>query len=654
MQKHPCSNCQLAQETCVILPSRRGRYPRKPRQSSAKDGSRSSEGVESLGEPLGQPSGSPVSSRKEASTSGDYAAAAMPTGSGVMAGKSVASASGGSSLFFGESNFLTLVPSKRPVPDTEGPPNSRMSFSMKAASTPQSHSDASPSTNVIHLSQGTERYLREEGALTFPSLQTCLPVIQAYFKWFHPCFPLLDRPSIARKLVSMDISPLLFQAMLFIGATYCDEGAIVSMGFLDRSEAKSLLYTRARLLFHADWEKDQITLIQSLFLMSFWRGESSDVRDVRYWLGAAITLSETCGLHRSTKLTTRDPQVAKIRRRTWWSIYTRERQSAASLGLPMRIRDQDCDIELLTLADLDNDVDDSPLTALGSPTSEHLIYPIKMVDLARLLGNIIDIHFIPGKTPTAQEEIMHLQSALEGWKDSLPISLQRISDEDSPSVWMCLLHLAYNHLRILIYRSGFLRKHENDTKAALGAANQISRIAEDMLERKTLQYGQMHLITSLFAALCIHAINLKTADGIGRRLAENRAQICLLGLKEVQKFWRINNTVLDLFLQYLDESIAKRLRGDGDTSREEGASAVASREGSSAGLMNSDTPAQEIQTEVPDTNSFEDHYFNLLQTNWEGDNAIDDLGFILGTSIQTQSPGGPMQVNGLNFLERWL
>lgn len=292
---------------------------------------------------------------------------------------------------------------------------------------------------------------------------------------------------MARQLVSMDISPLLFQAMLFIGATYCDEGAIVSMGFRDRSEAKSLLYTRARLLFHADWEKDQITLIQSLFLMSFWRGESSDVRDVRYWLGAAITLSETCGLHRSTKLTTRDPQVAKIRRRTWWSIYTRERQSAASLGLPMRIRDQDCDTELLTMADLDNDVDDSPLTALGSPSPEHLIYPIKMVDLARLLGNIIDIHFIPGKTPTAQEEIMHLQSALENWKDSLPINLQRISDEDSPSVWMCLLHLAYNHLRILIYRSGFLRKHENDTKAALGAANQISRIAEDMLERKTLQ-----------------------------------------------------------------------------------------------------------------------------------------------------------------------
>lgn len=164
----------------------------------------------------------------------------------------------------------------------------------------------------------------------------------------------------------------------------------------------------------------------------------------------------------------------------------------------------------------------------------------------------------------------------------------------------------------------------------------------------------MHLITSLFAALCIHAINLKTADGVGRRLAEHRAQICLLGLKEVQKFWRINNTVLDLFLQYLDESIARRLRGDGDTSRDEKTttatiSAAVPRQSSSSGLLAQAAPFQ------PETNSFEDQYFSFLSTNWEGENAIDDLGFILDPQFQAQAPeGGPAQLDGLNFLERWL
>ncbi|KAF3769277.1 hypothetical protein M406DRAFT_287398 [Cryphonectria parasitica EP155] len=679
MQKHPCSNCETGQSDCIILPSKRGRYPRKPRQnSSVKDvGSSGPSRLLASRDPA-------VVSRRGTRRRGPSSLddgrpgtpTAQPTGSGtpgtVVAGSSVAGASSISSssaasgsLFFGESNFLTLVPSRRPGAQLSAD-KGRLSFPINTAlSTPQSTqqqheqpSNSSPSAGIIHLSQGTERYLRDEGALTFPSLQTCLPVIHAYFRWFHPCFPVLDRPSIARRLTTMDISPLLLQAMLFIGATWCDEEAIVAMGFRDRSEAKSLLYTRARLLFHADWERDQITLIQGLFLMSFWRGESSDVRDVRYWLGVVITLAETCGLHRSTKLTTRDPRMARIRRRIWWSVYVRERQSAASLGLPMRIRDEDCDIEPLTSADLQHDQDGSPLTGLGSPTAEHLIYPVKMVELARLLGRVIDIHFIPGRIPTAQEEVAHLQVSLGEWKDSLPIEVTKISGEDTPSVWTCLIHLAYNHLRILIHRNGFLRHDEQDTQAALGAASQVSRIAEDMLDKKTLQYGQMHLITSLFAALCIHSISLKTANGVGRRLAENRAQICLLGLKEVQKSWRINNTVLDLFLQYLDESIARRLGGGGtDTNRDDKINtarspAAVSRESSSAGHL---APKGNDPFEQPETSSFEDQYFNFLSTNWEGENAIDDLGFILDPQFRAQTPaGGPAQLDGLNFLERWL
>lgn len=143
------------------------------------------------------------------------------------------------------------------------------------------------------------RYLRDEGALTLPDLQTCMPALQAYFAWFHPSFPILDRAEITRQLAAMDVSRFLLQAMLFIGTTYCDDATIVAMGFQDRLEAKSVLYHRARLLFHADWEKDEIILIQSIFLMSFWRAGPADVRDVRYWLGVVITLSESYGLHRS-------------------------------------------------------------------------------------------------------------------------------------------------------------------------------------------------------------------------------------------------------------------------------------------------------------------------------------------------------------------
>lgn len=195
-------------------------------------------------------------------------------------------------LFFGESNFLTLVPGER-AGNTQTSDRQRQRLVFPVADTPQSQGEGSG------VSAATMQYLRDEGALNLPDLQTCVPALQAYFTWFHPCFPVVDRADVMRKLASMDISRLLLQAMLFIGATYCDDDTITAMGFADRSEAKGLLYGKARILFHADWEKDRMTLIQSLFLMSFWRGGPSDVRDVRYWLGVVITLAESYGLHRS-------------------------------------------------------------------------------------------------------------------------------------------------------------------------------------------------------------------------------------------------------------------------------------------------------------------------------------------------------------------
>lgn len=208
-------------------------------------------------------------------------------------------------LFFGESNFLTLVPGRARSdegPNHEDDPDgskqkARLLFPITG--TPQSMPEGASPASIGHLSAGTLRYLHDEGALNLPDLQTYIPALQAYFTWFHPCFPILDRADFTHKLANLDVSYLLLQAMLFIGATYCDPVTITSMGFTDRSEAKSLLYTRARLLFHADWEKDQITLIQSLFLMSFWRGGPSEVRDVRYWLGVVIGVAESYGLHRS-------------------------------------------------------------------------------------------------------------------------------------------------------------------------------------------------------------------------------------------------------------------------------------------------------------------------------------------------------------------
>ncbi|KAI5458625.1 fungal-specific transcription factor domain-containing protein [Mariannaea sp. PMI_226] len=658
---HPCSNCRDSGAECEVLPSRRGRYPRKSKRRGNPPsslipetvgdkvvvaGPQSSRSVQSTPALGAEPVSSPRTSRS-VEDARPPARTLSPTTDRAASG----------SLFYGESNFLTLVPGS----PRQGEEPNHIGDSLRSKQrarlvfpTPQSVHDSASPASCDRVSSGTARYLRDEGALTLPDLHTCVPALQAYFDWFHPCFPVLDRADFTRQLESRDVSYLLLQSMLFIGATYCNDDTIISMGFKDRSEAKSLLYTRARLLFHADWERDEITLIQSLFLMSFWKGGRSDVRDVRYWLGVVIGIAESYGLHRSVKFTTNDPHKARLRRRIWWSIYVRERQAAASLGLPSRIRDDDCDIEPLSSSDLESELAIQEASHFGSCKPEHVMYAIKMVEIAKILGRVIDAHFLPGRPASTPEQVDELDQILDTWKKSLPDELERGIEDGNATVWTHLLHLAYNHVRILIHRHSFLKqiKEDENGRIAVAAASRISRIAEDMLSQGTLRYGQMHLITSLFAALCIHAINIKRSVDVARRISEHRAQLCLLGLQEIRKYWRININMLDLFLQYLDVSIANRLKGASHTEGATGLTVVQSPPTSQSqhealqdrsspshgGDARFDFPTPQIQAQ---TKAFEDQYFNMLYGPWEGQNGVIEA-------------DDPMQIESLNLLGRFL
>lgn len=78
--------------------------------------------------------------------------------------------------------------------------------------------------------------------------------------------------------------------------------------------------------------------------------------------------------------------------------------------------------------------------------------------------------------------------------------------------------------------------------------------------RQTFIWADRSSITHTFSALCIHTIHFGRVSGTARRLAEHRAKLCLLGLKELQKSWDLENWVLDLFFRCLDDRTARNLR----------------------------------------------------------------------------------------------
>jgi hypothetical protein len=60
----------------------------------------------------------------------------------------------------------------------------------------------------------------------------------------------------------------------------------------------------------------------------------------------------------------------------------RDRQCSAALGLPIRIRDEDCDIEMLEPSDFEEETQSVYPAFLRTQKREHVLYAIQMAKLA--------------------------------------------------------------------------------------------------------------------------------------------------------------------------------------------------------------------------------------------------------------------------------
>ncbi|KAJ5549672.1 hypothetical protein N7461_004370 [Penicillium sp. DV-2018c] len=468
-------------------------------------------------------------------------------------------------VFLGESSPLTcVVDESRRSPDkghVGSVQKGRLHYSISEinAGTEDNQDSLGPRRKLIH-----DRLTRQ-GALVFPSPAICDILLQAYFDWLHPCFPVLDRPDIQSAYQGGTLSPLLLQSMLFIGVSLCSDAALSTTGFGNRYEAKEAIYERAKDIYDSGWETNTVTKLQSLFLLSFWRGSPTEERDVRFWLGAAISLAQKKGMHVMSKLQFLNAKDQSLWKRIWWALYVRDQQTSAALGLPPRIRDEDCQIADLVPADFEEGEQIAPSKIFRAPPEVHVSYVIGMAQLARLLREVVSSQYLPGRSKLDNSARPMLHRRLVDWESQLPKELRFQMPMNKDAMFLVgMLHMAYNNLYILLYRPLFLQpsgqSSDPEGSVALDAATRSTRILEDMLSENLVQHGPLHLITHTFSSLCILTIHFGRVTGTARKLAEHRAKLCLLGLKELQKSWDLENWVLDLFFRCLDDRTARDLR----------------------------------------------------------------------------------------------
>lgn len=159
-------------------------------------------------------------------------------------------------------------------------------------------------------------------------------------------------------------------------------------------------------------ETDKVVLIQSALLMGFWHSKEDGHAQPWYWIGVAISLCQMLGLHR-------DPDSAKVNsafptrrrpiwRRLWWSCFFRDRWLSLTLGRPLRINLDDCDLPMPSAADLLGDAAELPasITSAYIPNDlpELADYWIVLIKISKLLGEILALSYKPsGSSPTLQQ-----------------------------------------------------------------------------------------------------------------------------------------------------------------------------------------------------------------------------------------------------------
>ncbi|RVX71097.1 hypothetical protein B0A52_03463 [Exophiala mesophila] len=561
MQQKPCWQCRTRNVPCELISSKRGKYVRGPNPKGKTDSASSRTGNVTKTQYTARSTDNHTVTTTTTTTNeketlgqvdGPEMLFARMTEPELLAQNANAVPDQARMLFFGEAlpmgfiiNTICSLDGRLPIVRLHHPVPAKV-----------------PEFPISHLNQDDIERLRAVGALDLPEKEIRDELIRNFFQYIYPGFPVLDRIGFAEQYQKGQSSLLLLQTLFFLATTVCDESLLARAGLPDRLHARQTFYKRAKALYDADYEQDQVTLTSVLFLLSFWWAYPEDQKDSWFWLGAAISLAQSLGLHRTTAQSNLSSKRTSLWRRIWWSIYTRDRHIASSLGRPSRIRDEDCDVLMLTEEDFRDQHPSSVQAELvGTQEPYHVSYFIELVRLAFLLGRVLSIGYTPGRA-WDDEASKLLAADFQQWQCALPLDMfqKPFKEPTEPGFWACMLHLSYHNALILFCRprtiESVTRQDSEGEITVRSSADAVARLSEDLLSSATLRYAQLHIIPTLFGALSIHSLVILCRQPISSQLAENRARLCMLALSELSKLWPAAGWILRVF-----DKVLRRLTG---------------------------------------------------------------------------------------------
>ncbi|TGJ78797.1 hypothetical protein E0Z10_g9963 [Xylaria hypoxylon] len=197
--------------------------------------------------------------------------------------------------------------------------------------------------------------------------------------------------------------------------------------------------------------------LQCLVLALVYCTIRADYKRLQHYKAIAVGLSHRLGLHQSQKRFSFGALTIETRKKVFWTLYTLDCFSAAILGLPKLLKEEDIH------AEYPSDTDDEYVTEKGfQPTlpGEHtrISSALALFRLSRILANVLE-KIYPAATSheLSLQQMSLLDAELRAWDEALPTHLKLNFVQDKPSTDVTgsrspILALAHYYVRTLIFR----------------------------------------------------------------------------------------------------------------------------------------------------------------------------------------------------------
>ncbi|KAF5541288.1 salicylate hydroxylase [Fusarium mexicanum] len=397
-------------------------------------------------------------------------------------------------------------------------------------------------------------------------------LLRSFFTHIHPFMPIIDMDEFLEAISSdgryLQISLLLFQAIMFAGAACIPMCYLQRLGFDSRKEAREEFFNRVRLLYDFDYESDRLVLVQSLLLMTLWYKSPKEHRNTWHWIDVALSQAFATGLHIEPEKTIFSSQRCSLRRKIWWSCYATDKLISLTLKRPPKIRTGDFLVSMPEASDFQTYTepkggylllqamcpylsDDGLRSTLGRLFIDH-------VGLCRLMDPFLQSYRSPRvdedkilscESQTTEssncqinsiEKLSVLRKRLTEWKASLPQVCQYkdyASTEFASTMYLhyTILHFTFHTLMLYTHRSTLIvAEHDQDyaeaqeaKKGMLDAARQISNLGGEVVEKGLSRFLPTSILAGVVHAAVINLQNAREQEEFRRLDSEEGLMQCL-------------------------------------------------------------------------------------------------------------------------------